>query len=398
MSSSDTLRPLLDRAQNQASLAGALGIILAVVLGWYARTPEVGWEKFFQSYVFAYVFWTIVPLGCLGVLLLHHLTGGWWGYPIRRIVEAGTRTLPLMALLFVPLWIGIGRLYEWANPAKVAEDPILQYKQPYLNPGFFTARTITYFAIWILIAALLNKWSREQDRTGDPRLQGRMSSLAGPGFVIWSLTLTLAMVDWVMSLDARWFSTIYGLIFMIIAGLTAMSFAAIVVRLLSGHEPLRDCVEPKRLLDLGNLMLTQVLLWTYMSFSQFLIIWSGNLKTEIPWYRERAMGSWAPIAVILLILHFFVPFFLLLQRAMKRRAQMLAIVGALLFVLSLVDVYWQIEPAYSPRPELRLLDICAVIGIGGIWLAAFLSQLKKLPLLPLHDPRFEGALEHQHGD
>ncbi len=398
MNSSDTVRPVLERAQKRALALGVLGVLLTLLLGWHAHTADMGWTKFFQSYVLGYVFWMVVTLGCLGVLMLHHLTGGWWGYPIRRIVEAGTRTLPLMAVLFVPLWLGIHSLYDWAKPEKVADDPILQYKQSYLNPSFYTARTIVYFAIWILLASLLNKWSREQDATGDPRLRGRMSSLAGPGFVIWSITMTLAMIDWVMSLDAHWFSTIYGFIFMISGGLSAMSFAAIVVRLLSNHEPLKDCVEPKRFIDLGNLMLAQVLLWTYMSFSQFLIIWSGNLKNEIPWYQERAMGKWAGVAITLLILHFFVPFFLLLQRALKRRIRNLAKIAVLLFLLTLVDVYWQIEPAYTKSPEFRLLDLCTVVGIGGIWVAAFLGQLKKLPLLPLHDPRFEGALEHQHGD
>jgi len=398
MNSSDTVRPVLERAQKRALALGVLGVLLTLLLGWHAHTADMGWTKFFQSYVLGYVFWMVVTLGCLGVLMLHHLTGGWWGYPIRRIVEAGTRTLPLMAVLFVPLWLGIHSLYDWAKPEKVADDPILQYKQSYLNPSFYTARTIVYFAIWILLASLLNKWSREQDATGDPRLRGRMSSLAGPGFVIWSITMTLAMIDWVMSLDAHWFSTIYGFIFMISGGLSAVSFAAIVVRLLSNHEPLKDCVEPKRFIDLGNLMLAQVLLWTYMSFSQFLIIWSGNLKNEIPWYQERAMGKWAGVAITLLILHFFVPFFLLLQRALKRRIRNLAKIAVLLFLLTLVDVYWQIEPAYTKSPEFRLLDLCTVVGIGGIWVAAFLGQLKKLPLLPLHDPRFEGALEHQHGD
>jgi hypothetical protein len=398
MSSSDTVQPVLDRAQRRALALGAVGIVVAVLLGWRAHDAVIGWQKFFQSYLFAYVFWTVVSLGCLGVLMLHHMTGGWWGYPIRRIVEAGSRLLPFMAVLFIPLVFGLGSLYEWAQPDKVAGDPILEYKKPYLNPSFFTARTIAYFAIWILLVYLFNKWSADEDRTGDPRLHSRMSSLAAPGFVIWAITMTGAMIDWVMSLDARWFSTIYGLIFMISGGLAAMSLSAIVVRFLSDYEPLKDCVEPKRFIDLGNLMLAQVLLWTYMSFSQFLIIWSGNLKNEIPWYKERAVGKWGAVAATLLILHFFVPFFLLLQRGMKRRIRNLAVIATLLLLLTLVDVYWQIEPAYSSAPELKLLDVFAVIGIGGLWVAAFLGQLKKRPLLPLHDPRFEAVLEHQHGD
>jgi len=206
-------------------------------------------------------------------------------------------------------------------------------------------------------------------------------------------------VDWVMSLEPHWFSTMYGLLFMVTSGLAGMSFAVIVLRRLSDREPLKDCVEPKRFLDMGNLMLAMVLLWTYMSFSQLLIVWSGNLKNEIPWYKERAFGGWAPVAAFLLIFHFFFPFFLLLQRGVKRRLHALSMVAALLFVLTLVDIYWIVVPSYEvSAPRVHALDLLAIIGVGGVWLSVFLWQLKKRPLLPLHDPRFEGVLEHQHGD
>jgi len=393
MNSSDTNQARIGRRQMPAMIVGLLGLALLVLFG--LRNPT----QLFRSYHFAYVFWAVVPLGCMGVLMLHHMTGGWWGYPIRRILEAGTRTLPLVFVLFLPILAGMTRLYPWAQPDVVAADPILEYKKPYLNPAFFTVRSFVYFAVWILLASLLNRWSSEQDRTGDPKLKIRMTSLSGPGFILWGVLLTLAVIDWVMSLEPHWFSTMYGLLFMVTSGLAAMSFSVIVLRRLSDREPLRDCVEPKRFIDIGNLMLTMVLLWTYMAFSQLLIIWSGNLKNEIPWYKERAFGGWAPVAAFLLIFHFFFPFFLLLQRGVKRRLHVLSMVAVLLFVLTLVDIYWIVVPSYEvSAPKVHALDLLALIGVGGVWLSGFLWQLKKRPLLPLHDPRFEGVLEHQHGD
>jgi hypothetical protein len=229
-----------------------------------------------------------------------------------------------------------------------------------------------------------------------------MMSLAAPGLVVWALAVTGAAIDWVLSLEPHWFSTIYGMIFIVVECLAGLAFAILVLAKLWEYEPLKDSVEPKRLIDLGSLMLTFTILWAYVSFAQFLIIWAGNLKNEIPWYMARAFGRWAVIAVILLVFHFFVPFFLLLQRQIKRRVRTLSMVAGILLTLSLIDVYWLVVPAYEPSgPQLHLTDIFAVIGIGGLWLGMFLGELKKLPLLPLNDPRFEGAralMEHQHGD
>jgi len=401
MSLVDTAQVRIGRAQKRALALGIVGFAVALILGWTAshQAGAWAWQAFVQSYIFAYVFWVAIPLGCLAILMLHHLTGGWWGLPIRRILEAGSRTLLLMGVLFLPILAGLSRLYSWAQPDVVRDDVLLQHKLWYLTPKFFILRAVIYFAIWVILASFLNRWSSEQDRTGERRMKGRMEALAGPGLVLWGLTVTGASIDWVMSLDPHWYSTIYGMIFMVIGCLAALSFSVVVLSRLSDSEPLKDCVLPKRFLDVGNLMLAFVMLWMYMSFSQFLIIWSGNLRNEIPWYQQRVFGKWAPIAVTLLVLHFFVPFLLLLQRGVKRRLHVLSRVAVLLLVLTLVDIYWLLVPSYETlAPQFRLLDLFAVMGIGGVWLAAFLGQLKKLPLLPLHDPRFEGVLEHGHGD
>jgi len=407
MSPSDAMRPQIDRAQKRALSLGVLGVIGVVVWGFVdVHRVGHGWQPFFQSYLFAFVFMVSFPLGCLGFLMMHHLTGGPWGLPIRRILEAGTRTLWLAAVLSIPVLIaslhgGANALFPWTQPGQIPDDAVNHFKRIYLQPGFFILRAIIYFAIWAIIAHLLNKWSAEQDRTADlaPAKMAKMSSLSGPGLVIWSLTVGAAAVDWVMSLEPRWYSTIWGMLFMVIMALAGLTFSIVVLRTLSNEAPLKDCVRPKDYNDLGNLVLAFTLLWTYMSFSQFLIIWSGNLKDEIPWYTIRARGPWGGVAVILLLFHFFLPFFVLLQRRVKRRLASLSIVAAWMLILTLIDIFWLVAPAYEQNaPQFRLMDVLAVIGVGGLWLAAFYSQLAKLPLLPLHDPRFESFLEHQHGD
>lgn len=401
MNSSDTVRPHLDRAQKQGFLWGAIGLILFVIFGVIGgrHAGFAGWQQLFRSYLFAYVYWFCIPSGCLGLLMLHHLTGGRWGYPLRRIFEAGSRSLWFMAVLFLPVLAGIPKLYAWARPQDVQADPILQQKQWYLNSTGFVVRAVIYFALVLLIVSLLNRWSRAQDQSGDLTLKSRMSSLSAPGVILWALIVSGAAVDWVMSLEPHWFSTIYGMLWIVIEALAAMSFSIFILRMLADQEPIKDVVDPPRFNDLGNLMLTFLMLWAYLSFDQLLITWAGNLKDEIPWYAQRAFGAWAPVGVALILFHFAVPFLLLLQRTVKRRLRVLSKVAALIVVLTLVDVYWIVVPAYdSAAPRLHWLDLFAVIGIGGVWLGAFLSELKKLPLLPLHDPRFEGVLEHEHGD
>jgi len=393
MNSTGTTHPLLERIPRIAFTWGLIGVALAL---FFARGNP---DQFFRSYLLAFVYWLAIPTGCMAILMLHHLTGGLWGYPIRRLLEAGTRTFLPMAALFVPVLLGMRRLYKWAQPEAVAADPMLEYKHPYLNPQFFTLRAVIYFVIWLTLAWFLNRWSGEQDRTGDPRLAARMEALSGPGLILWGIAVTYSSIDWVMSLEAHWFSTIYGMIVMIVCALTAMSFVVFVLRKLSGEKPIAEAVSPAQFNDLGNLMLTFVMLWAYLGFSQFLIIWAGNIKDEIPWYMARAFGGWGAVAVVLIVLHFALPFLLLLQRGVKRRLHVLSIVAGMLIVLSLVDVYWLVAPAYEKDgPRVYPLDICAVVGIGGIWIGLFFRELKKWPLLPVHDPRFEGALEHEHGD
>jgi hypothetical protein len=351
--------------------------------------------QFFRSYLLAFVFWVGVALGCAAILMLHHMVGGSWGFPLRRCLESGTRTLYLMAVFAVPLLFGLRRLYPWADPEKVELDPVLQYKAPYLNVRFFVLRTVIYFIAWIALAYFLNKWSLEQDQTANPDLTKRLQNLSGPGMVIYGLTVTFASVDWVMSLEPRWFSTIYGMIFMVTQALAAMSIVTVAVLLLSTQKPFSDLVTKRVLNDYGNLLLTFTMLWAYLSFSQYLIIWSGNLQDEIPWYVSRASGGWAWVAMALIVFHFAVPFLLLLSRIVKRRTLWLGAVAAIQIVMSVIDIFWLTVPAYERSgPQFHWMDWLAMLGLGGIWLWRFTGNLQSRPLLPLHDPRMEAVVNH----
>lgn len=341
--------------------------------------------QFFRSYLVGYMFWIGIALGCLGIAMLHHLTGGKWGLVIRRPLDSGAKTLWLMAPFFVPLVFGLRELYTWARPDEVARSGLLLHKRPYLNVPFFLARATVYFAAWIAMAHFLSKWSRALDRQPGRWLERRLRLLSGPGLVLYGLTVTFASVDWVMSLQPEWFSTIFGLLLIGGQALSAMAFAIIAIVLLAREEPMSRIISPKHLHDLGTLLLAFVMLWAYLSFSQLLIIWSGNLPEEAVWYVYRLHGGWRWIAVSLLILYFFLPFLLLLSRFVKRSAALLLGVAVGVIAMRFVDLFWLIVPAFHGEAfHFHWLDLAALIGLGGIWLAFFAWQLEREPLVPLH--------------
>ncbi|HUK51979.1 MAG TPA: hypothetical protein VL099_01665 [Candidatus Binatia bacterium] len=391
MSEPETLDLALDRLAKPAlgvGVAGALGLAAFGVMG--------DTTQFFRSYLFAFVFWMGVPLGSLALLMLHHLTGGGWGFVIRRLCEAGTRTFALMAVLFLPLFFGMARpgFYEWTRPGW-AEESHSALKAVYLTPGFFRLRAVVYFAVWILLGYLLSKWSIEEDGSKDPEWHRKMEALSAPGLILFGMTSTFASVDWVMSLEPHWASTMYGLIFIVVQVLTALAFLILMARSLSHHQPLAAVASPSRFHDLGTLLFAFTMLWAYLSFSQFLIIWAGNLKSEIPWYLKRGTGSWAGLAVFLLLFHFALPFFILLNRPVKRNKRTLAVIAGGLMVISAVDVFWLVMPAFFPdSPAVHLTDFLAAAAIGGLWLWQFARQLRGRPLAPLGDSRMEAAVEH----
>lgn len=383
-----SFRLRIDRLQQRAFLVGLVAMTLCI--GGAIFNPG----QFFQSYLQAYLFWIGISLGCLAVLMLHHLVGGWWGLPIRRPLEAGCRTLSLMAVLFVPILLWSRLLYSWARAEEVAADELLRHKSLYLNVPAFTGRAIVYFAIWISVAHVLNRWSGEQDRTGNRLIAKRFKDLSGPGLVLYGLTVTFSAVDWVMSLEPHWHSTIYGMVFVAGQGLEGTAFVIIVAHLLTRWGALADMALSQRFHDLGNLTLTFLMLWAYTAFSQFLIVWAENLTDEIPWYLHRTIGGWQGMAVTLIVLQFGLPFVLLLSRGLKQRSQLLSLIAIVILFMRMVDLVWLVAPAFHPTGLfIHWLDLLTPIGMGGIWISIFVWHLKSRPLIPLHDPMMEAARE-----
>ncbi len=381
--------PALDRIRRTALAVGVIGILLSLVGGAIDAT------QFFRSYLFAFLFWNGIGLGCLSILMIHHLSGGIWGLAIRRLLEAGTRTLKVTALLFIPLLFGLSRVYLWAQPEAVEHDVILQAKHPYLNVPFFAARAIFYFLVWTALAHFLSKWSLELDGHRESlHISRRLRSLAGPGLVLMGLTITFSSVDWAMSLDPHWFSTVYGLMFMVGQVLSAMALVIVVLALFAHDAPLMSVARPSVVHDLGKLMLAFIMLWAYLHLSQFLITWSGNLPEEIPWYLRRMHGGWQFVGLFLVVFHFALPFLLLLSRDLKRDARLLACLAAFVLFTRLVDLFWMIAPnlqgGHGGHEGLGLtvhwLDFAAPIGMGGLWIASFARELAGRPLLPLGEP------------
>jgi hypothetical protein len=321
----------LKRLSMSALLVGAVFTLLLVIGAFIDR------GQFFHAYLVGFIFWTGITLGSLALLMLQHLTGGAWGLVIRRVLEASTQTLPLMLILFIPIIFGLKQIYPWTNPAKMHETAALMQKARFLNPSFFILRSVLYFAFWSLLAVLLNWLSLEQDRTGQKRIRQRLQMISGPGLGLLIVSITFASIDWVMSLEPEWMSTIFGLIFVAAWSLSALAFTIVVMSWLSKRAPMDRVAQPRHFHDWGNLLLALVMLWTYFAFSQYLIIWSGNLAEETTWYVARKHGGWGVIAIAIVILQFAFPFLTLLSRAAKEFDK-LARLALLILIMRVLDV------------------------------------------------------------
>ena len=392
-------QPDWDRVQRLALLAAAAGVVLFAGLGLVlSLAGDIhGPVQFFLSYLVAYNFWLAIALGCLVILMLQYLTGGVWGLILRRVLESGSRTLAPLALLFLPILVGLflgdRSLYLWAQPRELEHDRELIQKSAYFSapsvPGaWYIARSAAYFVVWLALAYYLNRWSREQDRATSAQLPRRFRLLSGPGIILYGATITLASVDWVMSLEPHWYSTIYPVLFAVGQLLAGFAFAVAALVLLATRPPLSEAITPSRLRDIGNLLLAFVILWAYMGFSQYLLIWVGNLPEEVTWPLRRTRAGWQWVAIVLVVFHFALPLLALLFRAIKENPRALAGVALALLVLRFVDVFWWIEPAYSHEGQYAywLLDVAAGIGLGGVCVWWFVWQLRRYPLLPLHAP------------
>jgi hypothetical protein len=394
----DASDPRLDRWQTWALRAAAAGLVPSLL------AVGVWPERFAASYLVAFLFWVGLALGCLGFTMLHHLVGGEWGLPIRRPMEAGAMTLIPLAVMFLPVIFNLRVLYPWARSSTARFGVELNYRSSYLNGSFFVLRAALYFCIWIGLATLLYRGSRAQDREPDPSLRQRLEQLSGPGLAILFLSNSFAVIDWGMSRDEGWFSTIYPAMLITGEALSTLAFMIVLAVLLSSVHSTAEALSPPRLHDLGNLLLAFVMLWAYLSFSQFLIIWSGNLPEETRWYLRRTNGGWQWIALILIGLHFFLPFFFLLFRTTKRESWFLLRVAALILILHLVDVIWLVLPASTNSAQTRIpweampVMLTATPGIGGVWVVTFLWCLKRAFRGPAHGVQARTPLDESGGE
>jgi hypothetical protein len=398
MTAQDYMAPeSVGRLQQRALGVGVVGLV-ACGICFFLYGDQYA-DKFFHSYLIAFLFVLGLSLGSLGLLMLQHLTGGHWGIMTRRPLESATRVLPVVAVLFLPIAIfGMKYLYgEWLNAPLTGDGRLSDLQQRYLVTGGilgFKARALYYFLIWLALVYIFNLWSKEQDVNREDRaLRRRMKMLAGPGIILYVFVMTFAAIDWAMSLSPHWASTIYGFLFVVGQLISSMSLMIAVLVLLSRTPPMEGVIQSRHLHDLGKLLLAFVMLWAYFGFSQLLIIWSGNLPEEISFYRSRLYGSWGVVAVFVLIFHFFVPFFSLLSRDLKRSARLLPKIAIWLIFMRLVDLFWLTRPEFTSSAVPRLMDVAAVLALAGIWFAVFARNLKTQPLLPLGDPKLEEAIE-----
>jgi hypothetical protein len=384
---SSTLDGSVGRLKNISLGLGVIGLI-GCLIGWFIEPRD-----FFVAYLFGHFFFLGLSLGSLGLLMIHHLTAGDWGYAVRRFFESAVANLPLLALLFVPIFFGLAQLYPWQNPAVVSAHETLRETQIYLNAPGFVLRTAIVFAIWIIMARQLLKWSAEQDATVSLEPTRKMRTLSGPGLVVYPVTMTFAAVDWLMSMEADWFSTMFPVLICIGQILSALALVILLLTWAARLSPLGLLASEENFHKLGNLLLAFTMMWAYLAFSQLLIIWSGNLPHEISWYLHRISDGWKWIAIFIALFHFFAPFFLLLMRSVKKRARVLASIAGCVFAAHIVAIWWTIAPSiYTKHIHVGWLAPVAFLGIGGIYSFAFLKNLEKRRLVPLNDPRLALAV------
>jgi hypothetical protein len=393
----------IDSRRSRALMVGVAGLVVCAI-GFV-----VDRDHFFRSWLIAFLLWLGVALGSMAFVMIQHMSGGAWGV-FRRIFEASSRTLPLMALLFLPIVLGMQTLYPWAHPDLVAADEVLQHKAAYLNTPFFLIRALIYFAGWILTAWTLTRLSRRQDE-GDMSVNLTLQRVSGAGIVFYAFSITAAAIDWVMSINPHWYSTLFGFIFLGGQGLSALSFTIVISTFLSRRSPMDQLLKPSHFHDLGKLTLAFVMIWAYFNFSQYLLIYAANLIEEIPYFTVRTSHGWQFAVLFLVVFQFAVPFLLLLSRDLKRTPRRLVIVSAALLVVRFIDIFMLVSPEFNAAGTnmhmlhgehqggffIHWLDLAAPIAIGGLWVWMFFTQLAQRPLLAARDPYLREALQSTGG-
>ena len=389
----------IDVPRSGALIVAGIGLV-GCAIGFYMNS-----EQFYRSWLIAYLLFLGITLGSMALVMIQHLSGGAWGV-FRRIFEASSRTLLLLIVLFIPVLVGMTSLYPWTDSMLVQGDPILKQKAPYLNTWFFIARAVLYFAGWWGLSYLLNKWSQRQD-AGDVAINTSLQRLSGAGLVIYALTVTFAGIDWIMSLNPHWYSTLFGFLMMGGQGLAALAFTIIVATFLFRREPMSRLLKPQHFSDLGKLMFAFVMLYAYFNFSQYMLTFAANLTEEIPYMTARISNGWQYLALFLTIFHFAVPWFLLLSRNLKRNAHRLVVIALWMIFMRFADIYMLVSPEFAADGRnlhaitgehashffVYWTDLAAPLAIGGLWVWMFFTQLKQRPLFAAGDPYLREALE-----
>ena len=350
-------------------------------------------HQFFYSYLTAFVFWATIGLGGLFFVMLHHLVNARWSIVLRRLAESVASVLPYMAILFIPVLFGMHDLYHWSHADAVASDAILQKKAAYLNPTFFIIRAVLYFVVWGLLAWRLHRASVEQDGGHSESLQMRMRRISAPGMILFAITVTLAAFDWLMSLDAHWYSTIFG-VYIFSGGVVGLlAFVTVTVVYLRRKDVLNDTITVEHYHDLGKLTFAFVVFWAYMAFSQYLLIWYANIPEETIWYFHRWEGSWKTATLLLVFGNFVVPFFILITRGAKRKFGFLALMCGWLLLMHFVDLFWVVMPGLHPHGvHISWIDLVCLLGIGGLFCRIFWWKFTSGPLVPVGDPRLNDSI------
>ncbi len=392
-----TAPQLAETLKRNSTIAAFIGLVFLGLTVSGIFLPGGSLEQFLRSYLIGFWLWFGVGAASLLILMTQFLTGGAWGIIIRRQCEAGAKTLYVMCFGFVPLLVWSKHLYWWTTPAGTA-DKVIQAKALYLNYPFLVGRTLIYSAFLMGLTWLLTSLSKKEDETKSTAISALLEKYSAPGVLIFFILMTFCSVDFMMTLEPYWYSTIYG--FMMIIGwvLTALAIIIANTTILQQEEPLRHGLTSRHYHDLGKLLFAMVMMWAYLNFSQLIITWSGNLPTEIVWYIKRWNGGWGWVAMILLFGHFILPFLLLISQPAKRNPAFIRAVAIYLVVVHAVDVFSLVEPNFTswqaPKFALSWLDITAPLGFGGLWMALFYRNLPVMPLLPLGAPDLQKALNH----
>jgi hypothetical protein len=381
------------RLMTISAVAGVLGLLVSIV-GFFVSP-----ESALRAYLVGYAYWVFIALGALALVMANHTAGARWNVTIRRISESMGATAPLFLVLFIPLLLGGKHVWYWLAPGSVGEHvrEELQAKAGYLNLPFFILRLVIYFVVWTLLSWSLRGWSLAQDADGEARWTVKMRKLSPPGIVLLALTLTFAAFDWLMALNPLWYSTIFGLYVFSGGFVASLALTAIVITGVRSNpaDPLGRLISVDHQHNVGKLLLAFVAFWAYMGFSQYMLIWAGNLPEELPWITVRSRGVWGGLGVLLVVGHFVAPFLLLLSRDLKRRTGPLAALSAWMLFMHYVDTYWMIMPAWHPHElAFSLWHITSFVGVGGLAVAFGIWALRGRYAVPVKDPFLDDSLRY----